>query len=213
MFDEILSYGSIPMMLGGILAAGVGVPLPEDGLLLATGVLTHRNAETWWFVLAAAYVAVLCADSLIFGAGYLFGDPILKRRPFRWLITPERRSRVTTIFEKKGAFAVFVGRFATGMRGAIFITAGTERMPYRTFLFWDAMAALITIPVVFGLGYAFHSQLDVVKEILSTAQTGIGIGAVVVMVVGYVLWARRAKAVEEVQAAAAVALADEDRQL
>jgi len=201
-FDDILSYGSIPMLLAGILAAGVGVPLPEDGLLLATGVLTHRNAETWWMVLIAAYIAVLVADSMIFGAGYIFGDPILKRRPFRWLITPTRRERVTRIFHERGAFAVFIGRFISGMRGAIFITAGTERMSFRTFLFWDALAALITIPVVFGLGFVFHARLDVVKEMLSTAQTGIAVGAAILLVGGYFLWARQSR-----RAATAAALA------
>lgn len=181
MIDQILTEGSIPMILAGLLAAGVGIPLPEDGLLLAAGVMTHRNAESWMFVLAAAYCAVLVADSLIFSAGYIFGDAILKRRPFSWIATPNRRDRVGQIFEERGAFAVFVGRFITGMRGAIFITAGTQRMSFRTFLLWDALAALITIPIVFGLGFLFHSQLDVVKDLLATAQTSIAVAAAVLL--------------------------------
>ncbi len=193
MLDEILSYGSIPALLAGLLGAGVGVPLPEDGLLLAIGVLAHRNAEVWWLVLASAYFTVLTADSMLFAVGYKFGDPVLKRRPFRWIVTPTRRKKVTKIFHERGGFAIFIGRFITGMRGAIFITAGCERMSFRTFLFWDAVAAIITIPAVFGLGYLFHSQLDLVRETLATAQLGVAVFAVAALALSYVIWSRRAK--------------------
>lgn len=175
MLQELIAKGSIPLIVAGLLASGVGAPFPEDGLLLAGGVLAHKTSQVWWGVLAVLYLTVLVADALLFTLGYLFGEPMLARRPLRWIVTPERRARVTRLFEKHGALAIFLGRFVLGLRAVVFVIAGVERVKPRVFLFWDAMAALITVPVLFGLGYVFHSKLDVVRAYVTSTQRFVAI--------------------------------------
>lgn len=184
MFEELLAKGSIPLIVAGLLAAGVGAPLPEDGLLLAGGVITHQAKMTWWIVLAILYFTVLTADTILFALGYRFGEPMLARRPLKWVVTPARRERVTRLFARRGAQAIFFGRFIVGLRAVVFVIAGIERVKPRVFFFWDALAALITVPVIFGLGYAFHSQIDVVREYVANTQRGIA----VVLVFAFLAW-------------------------
>lgn len=182
MIEQLLSGGSISLIVAGLLAAGVGAPLPEDGLLLAAGVLAHRGEMMWPVVLAVLYVTVLCADSILFFLGYRFGEPLLARRPLRWIVTPERRERVSGLFERRGAQAIFIGRFIVGLRAVVFVVAGLERVRPRVFLFWDAVAALITVPLLFGLGFYFHSRIDEVRAAVATGQRGIAIVAVSALV-------------------------------
>jgi membrane protein DedA with SNARE-associated domain len=183
-FEDLLAKGSIPLIIAGLLAAGVGAPLPEDGLLLAGGVITHQAKLTWWSVLAMLYATVLCADSVLFFLGYRFGEPMLARRPLRWIVTPARRERVTRLFASRGAQAIFFGRFIVGLRAVVFVIAGIERVKPRVFFFWDALAALITVPLIFGLGYAFHSQIDVVRGYVANTQRGVA----AIVVLGVVVW-------------------------
>ncbi len=194
MLEDLIAQGSIPLIVVGLLASGVGAPFPEDGLLLAGGVLTHRGGQTWWGVLTVLYITVLIADSLLFMIGYLFGEPMLARRPLRWFVTPQRRERVTRLFTKHGALAIFLGRFVLGLRAVVFVIAGVERIKPRVFLFWDAVAALITVPVLFGLGYVFHSKLDIVRSYVSNTQRGVALLFLVLSVcwVGWT-WQKRRK--------------------
>jgi membrane protein DedA with SNARE-associated domain len=193
--QELIAKGSIPFIVAGLLASGIGAPLPEDGLLLAGGVLTHQTGLAWWWVLVLLYVTVLMADSILFILGYRFGEPMLARRPLRWIVTPSRRERVTLLFAKHGALTIFLGRFILGLRAVVFVIAGVERVKPRVFLFWDAMAALITVPVIFGLGYAFHSQIDVVRAHVESAQLGVAILLITLLLcLGIWTWRKRRKA-------------------
>ena len=138
-------------------------------------------------MLALLYATVLGADSLLFFLGYRFGEPMLARRPLRWVVTPARRERVTRLFARRGAQAIFFGRFIVGLRAVVFVIAGIERVKPRVFFFWDALAALITVPVIFGLGYAFHSQIDVVRDYVANTQRGVA-AIVVLAVVVWLIW-------------------------
>lgn len=197
MLQELIAKGSISLIVVGLLASGVGAPFPEDGLLLAGGVLTHRNELEWWGVLTTLYVTVLAADSLLFTLGYLFGEPMLARRPLRWIVTPQRRERVTRLFARHGALAIFLGRFVLGLRAVVFVIAGVERVRPRVFLFWDGVAALITVPVIFGLGYTFHSQLDVVRAYMANTQYAVA-GMFLLGVSSWAVWRwRKRREVQE----------------
>lgn len=190
MLQELIAKGSIPLIIAGLLASGVGAPLPEDGLLLAGGVLAHRDALAWWEALAMLYATVLAADSLLFTLGYCFGEPMLARKPLKWIVTPQRRERVTRLFARHGALAIFLGRFVLGLRAVVFVIAGVERVRPRVFLFWDGVAALITVPVIFGLGYMFHSQLDTVRVYLASTQYALA-SLFVLGVAGWLGWSWR----------------------
>ena len=174
MLQELIAKGSIPLIVAGLLASGIGAPLPEDGLLLAGGVLTHQAGLSWPGVLGVLYVTVLLADSILYTLGYRFGEPMLARRPLRWIVTPARRARVTELFAKHGALTIFLGRFILGLRAVVFVIAGVERVRPRVFLFWDGAAALITVPVLFGLGYVFHSRIDMVRAQVASTQRLMG---------------------------------------
>lgn len=44
MLERLIAFGSLPLLVVALLAAGLGVPLPEDVVLLAAGVVSHRAA-------------------------------------------------------------------------------------------------------------------------------------------------------------------------
>jgi membrane protein DedA with SNARE-associated domain len=95
-------------------------------------------------------------------AGAIIGDNIgylIGRRGGRWLLERpgflhRQRSRVLEVgepfFQQHGPKAVFFGRFVLGLRVWASWLAGATRMPWRSFLLWNALGG-ITWAVAVGL--------------------------------------------------------------
>lgn len=187
MLERLLAIGSIPLLVLALLAAGLGIPIPEDPVLLAAGVLAHRRYP-WWLVLPIVYGAVVSADCILYALARRVGEPLLSHWPFRVFATRARRLRVRWLFARHGSRVVFVGRHLAGLRAVVFILAGIERMPFGAFLLWDALAAVITVPAVFGLGYLFSAHVAEVQA--GVARTEHWIAAILGLAafIGWLVW-------------------------
>ncbi|MCB9653622.1 MAG: DedA family protein [Deltaproteobacteria bacterium] len=191
--EKVLAAGSFPLVVVGLLLAGIGVPIPEDPLLLVAGVLAHRSptTEPWWALLPMAYVSVVGADCGLFWMARRMGESILRRRPFKYLVTDKRRATVRHLFDRYGPYAVFAGRHMSGVRAVVFILAGVERMPFSLFLMWDALAALVTVPVVFTLGYLGAAHVAAIETGMAKLEHWLLFGGALALILGWVVWSRR----------------------
>ena len=89
--------------------------------------------------------------------GYLIGRRGLRRvidRPGRWG-TGRRRllERGEEFFARRGAAAVFFGRWLPGMRVVTSWLAGADRMRWRRFLLWNALGGIAWASTVGSLAY------------------------------------------------------------
>lgn len=186
---EVFAHASLALLVLGLVVAGLGVPIPEDPLLLLAGALAHRGPPASALVaLAAVYAAVITADCGLYFLAQRFGDGLLSRRPLRWIATPTRRGRVRELLGRYGAQAIFFGRHLAGVRAVLFVIAGAEGVPFRKFLLFDALAALLTVPLVFGLGYAFSNHLAQVEAGVARAEHWLLAAAGVVVLGGLAIW-------------------------
>jgi membrane protein DedA with SNARE-associated domain len=55
-------------------------------------------------------------------------------------------------------------------------------VPFRVFLFYDGLAALISVPLIIGAVYLFGDQVDHVMKIIKNVEHGIlGVIAVIIL--------------------------------
>ncbi len=181
MLRGFAAHGSLTLLVLGLMAAGFGAPIPEDPILLAAGALAHRSPSLPVpYVFALVYGSVISAYCGLYFLGRRFGDALFSRWPLRWIATPARRQRARQLLGRYGAQAIFWGRHVAGVSSLLFVLAGSERVPFRTFLLFDALAALITVPVVFRLGFAFADHLARVEHWL-IAGLGVALFAAIVV--------------------------------
>jgi len=189
--DKVLSFLSWLEVYGDkgiyliflvLLACGFGFPLPEDVPLLAAGLLSGLGYVNFWFALLVCFLGVLLGDSTVFFLGKTFGDKLKKSFFFRYIFTEPREKKIVAWFHKHGDKSIFLARFAPGLRVAIFFSAGSYRVPFWKFLFFDGIAALISVPVWVWLAYKLSSNLELLSEKLRQFQWGfytvLGIGLV-----------------------------------
>jgi membrane protein DedA with SNARE-associated domain len=160
----ITSHGPLFAVILALLAAGLGVPLPEDLSLLTAGYLVWSEQTTLTVAIPACVAAILVGDSILFWLGYHFGPAITQHKFLRHRLTPRRLERIDHYFERHGAKTIVIGRFAAGARALFFLAAGTMRMSYWKFLAVDGLAALISGTAWILIGWRFGAQIDWVRR-------------------------------------------------
>lgn len=192
-----------------LLACGLGVPLPEDVSLILGGFLVFEGRAELIPMMATGMLGILAGDSLIFYAGRRIGGRV-GRKPggfFAKVITPEKLQRVEGLFQKHGEKIVMIARFMPGVRAVTYFTAGSVKMPYSHFIFFDSVAALVSAPAFVYLGYFFGDNLHTLINHIRRGQQGVlaGLVAIVIAFVVYRVWKRRrAKAAASASAVAQV---------
>jgi membrane protein DedA with SNARE-associated domain len=131
-----------------ILLAGLCMPISADFVLLTAGYLAYNGQAAYGVLIPVAIVAVLLADTAMFGIGRKFGPRVLTVWPFRKAFTPERLARTETAFRDLGYRVVFFARFMPGIRTVFMFTSGTLGLRYGRFLAYDFAGALIVIPTI-----------------------------------------------------------------
>lgn len=176
-----------------LVICGFGVPIPEDLTLVTGGVISGMGYTNPHMMFAVGMLGVLVGDGIMFAAGRIWGQKILRFKPIARIMTPKRYAQVQEKFDKYGNWVLFVARFLPGLRTAVFVTAGISRkVSYLRFLIMDGLAALISVPVWIYLGEYGAHNIDWLMAKMHSLQSGIfvilGIGAAVV---AWIWWKKR----------------------
>lgn len=151
------------IIFGVLFACGLGFPLPEDIPLVATGYLIWDGTLTWGGGIVVTLLGVLSGDCLLYFFGSQLGLRIVRSRQSLGFLKPAKVRRTRAYFRKYGDKIVFFARFVAGFRAVAFFMAGATHMRFRRFLMYDAMAALISVPIWitggFFLGRYFGEEI------------------------------------------------------
>jgi membrane protein DedA with SNARE-associated domain len=156
----LLTHGSYALLFAALVAGGLGLPLPEDIVLLTGGALAHLGVVRLPLVIGVCMAGVLCGDLLLFHTARRLGPRVYEQRWIRGLLTPERRTRISRLYARYGGRVIFFGRYMSVMRVLVFAMAAVQGMRTRTFLLWDALALSISAPLLVGSGYLFARSID-----------------------------------------------------
>ncbi len=159
-FLALIEQFSYPGIFAFFILGGIGLPVPEDAILVLCGFLISKNYLELVPAAIVAYIGVIASDFIIFSFGRKYGRLIITHKKFQKILSSERLFSLERKFKKFGTLLILFGRHIWGVRAKIFLTAGVMGMPPHKFLAADAVAALITVPVMFAIGYAGEHQLQ-----------------------------------------------------
>ncbi len=165
MQEFIQSWGYIGVFVG-ILATGLGFPMPEEMPIVLGGVLATQADISIWIMLPVCIVGVIIGDSFLYLIGRFWGAKLVEL-PFirNKLLPPERFASISENFQKYGVKILLFARLTPGIRAPIFLTAGITKLPLTYFLFADGVYAIPGVSVLFFLGYWFtDSIIDIVRQ-------------------------------------------------
>ena len=186
-------YGPAPYLVvfGILLACGVGLPIPEDITLFAGALLSYYGVTHVGWMIVVSFAGVILGDSIVFYMGAHYGRRLTKKWFFHKLLPDDRLNLVgNKLRAKNGNKFIFAARFMPGLRAPIFFSAGTLHLPYRIFLLYDGLAALISVPLIIGAVYYFGDELDRVVRLIQRVEHGIlsviGVAVILILTKWYV---------------------------
>lgn len=144
----------------GVMLENAGLPIPGETVLLFAGFLSFQGEMSLWRAMLTGFIGASLGDSIGYGLGRYAGTPFVEKYVGRFLILRRLFERAQTRFRKYGHWAVFVGRFITGLRVFAGPLAGIFRMSYLRFLFFNLSGAAIWALAVVTVGYLFGSSWE-----------------------------------------------------
>jgi membrane protein DedA with SNARE-associated domain len=188
-------------VFAGIIATGLGFPMPEELPVVLGGALVNKtNAADprWWFMLLACILGVLVGDSCLYLIGRFWGVRLVKLSFIKkHLLPPERLVTIKHNFEKYGVKILLFARLTPGIRAPIFITAGITKLPWAKFFFADGIYAVPGVSLLFFLGYWFTDNMVYLIQEGESKLKPIIIIVVLLGVVGYFIYRHLRKPVVE----------------
>lgn len=186
MLSFFIEHGSYALMIGWLVAAGLGMPLPEDVAMIAGAVLAQRGLTDLGLTVAALAFGVFVGDSTLYFLARRLGPSIYKWKPIARVLPEKRREWIEAKIAKHGGLVVFFARHVAGFRGPTFAMAAIHGISYPRFILWDMLALAISLPVWMGLGWVFATSLDDLEAHQGQAQAGVfvAIAALLVVVIG-----------------------------
>jgi membrane protein DedA with SNARE-associated domain len=145
-----------------LLLCGMGLPMPEDVALLAGGYLVHRGIIRYPATLVISLLGVVAGDNTLFFFGRRIGTGLLAYFGLKRPGSREQLERMQAFMRRHGHLTIFYARFLAGLRALIYLSAGSLGVKPATFLFYDLLGALISVPIVVSLGYIFGEDLETV---------------------------------------------------
>lgn len=129
--------------------------LPGDSLLFAVGAICSLEGSNLnvWLMLPVLMVAAVLGDAVNYTIGHHFG-----RRAFAGqyrFINPKHLARTKDFYERYGARAIVIARFAPILRTFVPFVAGFAEMPYRRFFAFNVAGGVAWVGIFILAGFKF----------------------------------------------------------
>jgi membrane protein DedA with SNARE-associated domain len=188
----LASYGYLAVF-GFLFIESFGAPVPGQTMLMAAGVFAGAGR------LNVAGVAILGFFAAVAGVyvGYLIGHFGGRRLVLRFgryvFVTEKRLNKAEEFFKRHGGKIVGVARFVDGLRQLNGVVAGIVGMPWRRFLAFNALGAVVWVTVWTSVGYFAGGHLTAIYQGFHRYQIVVlaAAGALILAALARWLWRRR----------------------
>lgn len=192
------AVGAWLYLVAGGLAFGeaavlLGLVLPGETALLVAGYFCHEGVLSLPIMIVVAVACAILGDSVGYEFGRWFG-PRLRESRLGLVVGAGRWDKADEFLRRHGGKAVLLGRSVAVLRALVPSMAGMARMPYRTFLPWNAAGGALWGTTCVLLGYLFADALHTVERYLTWGPIPIVVLVVAVVVYREIRKRRKEKA-------------------
>jgi membrane protein DedA with SNARE-associated domain len=186
--DHLLSQYGYAAVLAFVMIESLGVPFPGETMVIAASLyagVSHHLVV--WLIWAAAAGGAIVGDNIGFGIGHWGGYRLLRRYGSKVRLDAAKLKVGRLVFDRHGGKVVFFGRFISILRTYAAFLAGTNRMSYWRFFFFNAAGGVVWSGI-YALGFYYAG--GALKSLRAPFDIGLGVLAALV-VVAFLVWVRR----------------------
>jgi membrane protein DedA with SNARE-associated domain len=171
-----------------LLLENAGIPVPGESILLLASFLAYSEHDlTWGVIVVVGTIAATLGDNLGFALGLYGGRPLRERHRRFFHVSDASLARAERLFADYGAVTVFFARFVFGMRMIAGPMAGVLRMPWKKFVAFNFLGAIVWVTAISSAGYLFGRHWERLMQDLKRFDLAVAAAAIVVL---GLLWMR-----------------------
>lgn len=176
--DLLAQYGYGAIF--GLLVLGiVGIPVPDETLLVLTGYLISQGRLNPFLAFAAAFGGSACGITISYYLGRTLGHRFVTKYGKWFHITHERVERVHRWFHKLGHWLLAFGYFIPGVRHLTAFVAGMTELEFPGFALFAYPGGAVWVVSFLALGYyvgeKWETALHVVDRYLVVICVGLAL--------------------------------------
>lgn len=188
MIHWVQSGGYIGIFLAMVLESAC-IPLPSEVIMPFGGFLAWAGHLQLWMVIVMGTLGNIVGSLVAYYVGKLGGRAVITRYGRYIHITERHLKKAEQWFDRRGEWAVFIGRLLPGIRTFISLPAGIAQMNVVKFTLFSSIGSL---PWVAALAYAGYQLGQNWEGIRTYTHPLIYVAAaVVVLLAGTVVYRRR----------------------
>lgn len=191
---EQFGYAGIFIMIA---IENIFPPIPSEVILIFGGFMTTYTALTIPGVIAVATAGSVVGAIILYGIGRLLDVPRLETIVERWgrllRVKKEDIHKANDWFSKYGYWTVLFCRMIPLIRSLISIPAGMNRMKFPLFLLFTTLGTLIWNVILVCVGAAVGDSWESIVAFMDVYSTIAYALIAVVVIVGLVLFVRKAR--------------------
>ncbi len=142
--NQFVEFGSA----GILLALFFGTFVSEDLACISAGSLIAAGTVDPIAAVIVCFAGIVVGDVLLFGGGWLFGSRILDSSLGSRFVSRQNLDRASAWLSTRGASAIFISRFVSGLRLPTYFLSGVLRVDAKRFVLFVAIAAAIWTPAL-----------------------------------------------------------------
>jgi membrane protein DedA with SNARE-associated domain len=136
----------------------VGVPVPDETLLLFTGYLIFKRELEPLPAFLAAFLGSICGITVSYTLGRTLGFYLITRLGHYLHLEPEKLDQVRAWYDRKGKYALVVAYFIPGVRHLAAYVAGSSQLPLRVFATFAYLGGLLWSSSFVTIGYVLGDE-------------------------------------------------------
>jgi len=184
--ELIAHYGYISIFV--ILGIGIiGLPLPDEVLLTYLGYLTSDGRMHFLPAFLSALAGAWCGISISYLLGIKLGEPFLRKYGPKLFIKETAINRTSRLFNRYGAFVLFICYFIPGVRHVAAYVAGITNYSLQKFAFNAYLGALVWVTTFLVLGNRLGTRWELISRHLHQYMWFTVIGAAALLA-GFVIY-------------------------
>lgn len=192
---NVLGY---PAVIIFVMIESSGIPFPGETMLLLAAFYAAVSQQLQIpIVIACAALGAIIGDNIGYYIGRTGGRALVTRYGKYVRIKPEHLDRAEKFFAKHGNKTVFFGRFIAVLRAWAAFLAGVNKMPWRTFFFYNAAGGILWATLVGTIGFfggrLLHDNFALVEHIVKTASWLLAATVVALILLIYFIYLLRRK--------------------
>jgi membrane protein DedA with SNARE-associated domain len=160
----LTQYGNIALFL--LLVFGIlALPVPEETLIVVSGILVAKGTFTLSSTLVAAYAGSICGISMSYLLGVTLGHYLInKYSHIEWFSRGLKQAQGW--FDRFGKWALLIGYFIPVVRQFTGFFSGMMNMPFKQFALFAYTGAFIWVSLFVSVGFLLETYgLSSLKEI------------------------------------------------